>query len=227
MVTDEESDEKCHSMPTDCTPSMDALKDYVRLAMSKNDPSHDNTHIERVISLSTYILKQEQFNHEQKYDSSLIYVAALTHDVFDRKYNPDTTPDGKALFNILVEHGFSNHFADRVNDLVEYISFQTEISNPEDAKAALQRNPELAIVQDADRLDAIGGLGIARLFAFGSAKMPQRGLQGCVDHIQIKLAKLEGMMKTETGRRLARERTERLNVFRQWWDDEMALVQAS
>lgn len=80
--------------------------------------------------------------------------------------------------------------------------------------------PELAVVQDADRLDAIGAVGIARCFAFGSAKKPERGLEGCVDHFEDKLARLEGMMKTEMGKEMARERTRRIKEFERWWRDE-------
>ncbi|KAF2097399.1 hypothetical protein NA57DRAFT_57989 [Rhizodiscina lignyota] len=205
-------------------PDLENLRRDVHEVMSKNDPSHDATHIHRVISLSQYILKEEQSRTEQQYNSSLIHVAALTHDVFDKKYNPDLSPEKKGLHDLLVRHGWSSDFAEDVNDVVEYVSFSKEISNPEQAEAALRRNPELAIVQDADRLDAIGAVGIGRVFAFGAARMPQRGLCGCIEHFVDKLEILEGMMKTETGRRLAKERTERLRIFRQWWKEEMALV---
>lgn len=80
----------------------------------------------------------------------------------------------------------------------------------------------VAIVQDADRLDAIGAVGIGRTFAFGGAK--GRTLGDTLDHFDEKLLLLEGMMKTETGRKLAKERAERLRTFASWWEDETKSV---
>lgn len=76
----------------------------------------------------------------------------------------------------------------------------------------------MAIVQDADRLDAIGAVGIGRTFAFGGAK--GRTLEDTLEHFDDKLLLLEGMMKTETGRTLAKERSDRLKAFASWWKDE-------
>lgn len=88
----------------------------------------------------------------------------------------------------------------------------------------LRQYPEIAIVQDADRLDALGAVGIGRAFTFGGAKgvhgMRVKGMQSTVDHFEEKLEKLEGLMKTGEGRRLAAERTERVRAFRRWWEEE-------
>lgn len=83
--------------------------------------------------------------------------------------------------------------------------------------------PELAIVQDADRLDALGAVGIARCFTYLGAKGRGKGsweLEEAIEHFGEKLEKLEGMMKTESGREMARVRTERLREFRKWWVEE-------
>jgi uncharacterized protein len=76
----------------------------------------------------------------------------------------------------------------------------------------------VAIIQDADRLDALGAVGIGRVFAFGGAK--GRSMDDSIEHFDDKLFKLESMMKTETGRNLARERTERMRRFTGWWLEE-------
>lgn len=79
-------------------------------------------------------------------------------------------------------------------------------------------------MQDADRLDALGGIGIGRAFAYGGAR--GRGLGETVGHFEEKLVRLEGMMKTGEGRRLARVRGERVRVFRGWVREEMGMLGA-
>lgn len=74
-------------------------------------------------------------------------------------------------------------------------------------------------MQDADRLDALGAVGIGRAFTFGGAR-GDRGMRGTVDHFQQKLERLEGMMKTDEGRRMAGERMRRVEVFKGWWEEE-------
>ena len=85
-------------------------------------------------------------------------------------------------------------------------------------RGVLLQHPELAIVQDADRLDAIGAVGIGRTFSYGATR--GKGMEETLRHFEEKLEKLQGMMKTAEGKRLARVRAERLRVFRGWWVDE-------
>ena len=108
-------------------------------------------------------------------------------------------------------------------------------------KAVLDQHPELGIVQDADRLDAIGAIGVGRTFAFTGAKMPGRSMTETIEHFHDKLERLHCMMKvcihtdkqprpqltplqTNTGKQLARERTDRLETFRRWWDEEYEIT---
>lgn len=118
------------------------------------------------------------------------------------------------------------------------MSYSAETAAPERTRCTLAKHPELAIVQDADRLDALGAVGIARKFTYGGAvqgRMAARtrgddasaerrggkGWEATIEHFSEKLEGLQGMMKTGEGRRLARERTERLRVFRGWWHEEV------
>jgi HD superfamily phosphodiesterase len=87
---------------------------------------------------------------------------------------------------------------------------------------------ELAVVQDADRLDALGAVGIGRCFTFLGAQGKKYlgpgepwDMNNAIAHFQEKLVRLEGMMKTQTGREMARVRTQRLVEFRKWWEEEM------
>lgn len=111
----------------------------------------------------------------------------------------------------------------RVVEVVNNVSYSTEMRDPDRTRQVLSQHPELGIVQDADRLDAIGAIGIGRTFTFGGAKMPHLSMQRSREHIDEKLVKLEGLMKTKTGRQMARARTERLQLFAQWWDEECGL----
>lgn len=197
--------------------------------MSHYDASHDYKHIQRVLSLALSILEKEQIRKSTspptngaqiQYDTTLVTLGALLHDVGDKKYLEPGQDANTLVRDALLKRGAPSLLADRVQDLVLHVSFSTEKKDPQKIKDKIASIPELAIVQDADRLDAIGAVGIARCFTFGGAKGRANGLETSVEHFHEKLELLEGMMKTETGRELAKERTERLRIFRGWWESE-------
>ncbi|ROV93608.1 hypothetical protein VMCG_08046 [Cytospora schulzeri] len=195
---------------------------YVKEYMSHYDASHDYNHIQRVLRMSLVIFEKEreaQAPAEEQYNETLITLGALLHDVGDHKYLQPGQDSTTLVRDVLLERGCPAGLADKVQDLVLHVSFSTEKKDPEKTQRKIASIPELAIVQDADRLDAIGAVGIARCFTFGGAK-GRDGLDGSIDHFKEKLELLEGMMKTRTGKELARERTERLKVFREWWESE-------
>ncbi|GAB7352958.1 hypothetical protein MBLNU459_g3531t2 [Dothideomycetes sp. NU459] len=203
-----------------------STKDFVQQYMSRYDASHDFKHITRVFALAKNIMQQEmQMQHfvGLQYNAQAVLLAALLHDVGDHKYaQPGENPENQIAEHLL-EHGASPDLAMKVQLIAKNVSFSNEIKNPRMMRAVLEQHPELGIVQDADRLDAIGAVGIGRCFAYGAAKQPDRDLEGTLAHFTEKLERLESMMKTETGRRFARERTRRLQMFRQWWEEENAL----
>lgn len=216
-----------------------AMSAFVDKCMSDHDPSHNPAHVHRVVNLATTILKAEQaLIPEQHYDATVIKLAALLHDIGDRKYLPNlastTGSETEAVDPItmvqaaLLKHGAPPDLAQRVQIIVSHVSYTTECKDRAKIQFLINGDfPELAIVQDADRLDAIGAIGIGRTFTFLGAQGKKFAGEGkwemgnSIEHFGEKLELLEGMMKTETGREMARVRTERLRVFRGWWEEEM------
>ncbi len=119
----------------------------------------------------------------------------------------------------LLSFGAPEDLAIKVQRIVLGVSYSTECKDPAQTRAMIEKYPELAVVQDADRLDAIGAIGIGRTFTFGGAKGAKE-MAETIQHFEDKLVKLESMMKTVPGMRMARERTERLETFKSWWEEE-------
>ncbi|KAF2016457.1 hypothetical protein BU24DRAFT_450973 [Aaosphaeria arxii CBS 175.79] len=189
---------------------------YVHEYMSQpgHDNSHDFLHILRVVSNANRILEAElKANPAQKYDTSALFLAALLHDVGDRKYAKPGEDVEQQISRVLVELGAPEHLALKVQAIAKHVSYSVETKKPEAVKEVLLEHPELAIVQDSDRLDAIGAIGVGRAFSYGAAKCPDKPMSRAVDHFTEKLFKLEGMMKTTTGRELAQARHKILEDF--------------
>ena len=110
------------------------------------------------------------------------------------------------------------NFSDAVQLIVNNVSWSHEQKNRQAVAELCQRHHELAIVQDADRLDAIGAIGIARAFIYGGSK--GRPFEETILHFHEKLLKIKDWMKTESGRQLAESRTGRMETFLRWWNIE-------
>ena len=189
---------------------LEEVKTYVQSYMDQFDASHDYQHILRVCSLAHSVATREvQLDSTLHYHSHIITLASLLHDVGDGKYLRKGQ-DGKTMVeNLLINFGASVPLAKEVQEIVNHVSYSNEIKDPASVQECLLLHPELAVVQDADRLDAIGAVGIGRCFGYTVAR-GQGDLHEAVEHFQQKLEKLEGMMKTRTGKDLARCRTRRL-----------------
>ncbi|KAJ9641846.1 hypothetical protein H2199_005059 [Coniosporium tulheliwenetii] len=163
--------------------------------MEKFDASHDYQHIGRVLLLCEYILDTEYKNPPEGFNSDAVILAAYLHEIGDRKYATPGQHSEAHIAELLVELGADVMLAVKVQLIVDHISYSTEVKNPEAVESALLSHPELAVVQDADRLEALGAVGIARAFTFGGAMRPETKLEGTLEHFTEKLEKLEGMMK--------------------------------
>lgn len=197
---------------------------YVREYMSKYDNSHDYNHILRVVSNANRILQAEiKIEPSTQYDSTTLFLAALLHDVGDHKYTKPGDGIENEVSNALRHYGAEESLALKVQIIVKNVSYSNEVRNPTSVQEVLQKYPELAIVQDADRLDAIGAVGIGRCFSFGAAKMPEKSMDRAVEHFEEKLYKLASMMKTPTGKEMAQRRTKVLLDFGEEWKQETQL----
>jgi uncharacterized protein len=194
--------------------------DYVREYMSDYDASHDFSHIQRVLKLSKTIEAAERArNPELQVDGDVITLAALLHDVGDRKYLKPGEDATALVSDYLTSIGCAKEVATKTQLICTNVSYSNELRNESYVADLCNTIHELAIVQDADRLDALGAVGIARMFTFTGAKASDRGLS--TEHFYEKLLLLEGRMKTAAGEEMAKQRTKRMKVFLGWWFDEV------
>lgn len=194
--------------------------------MSKLDASHDWAHILRVGSLARHIYDRSLASGEVCETSCSLHkvlLAALLHDVADEKYVAADEDATTVLFRLLVRLGADETLATDVQTICHGVGYRNEVRDPAALAAAMAKHPEIAIVQDADRIDAIGAVGIGRVFTYGGAKTT-RSLAGSVHHFDYKLLHLVPLMKTQAGREIATERTERLRIFKEWWDEEYKMA---
>ena len=160
---------------------------------------HDDFHIQRVVSIAKKIA-----SNYLKIDAELLELIAWLHDIDDRK------------LSVAKNHVTVSEFLDTLEiDSAKkglVISEIKSLSYTATMQGFKMSSLEGKIVQDADRLDAIGAIGIARVFAYGGSKgrpiddLGQSG-QSSVDHFYDKLLKLEGLMNTPEGKSIAHERT--------------------
>jgi uncharacterized protein len=132
---------------------------FVKAQLKNAEGGHDWFHIERVYKNALLIAKEESCNLE------VVQLAALLHDIADSKFhNGDETIGPRTAKNFLEQENVNNETITHVLAIIENISFKG--GNFEQQF----HSKELDIVQDADRLDAIGAIGIARTFNYGGFK---------------------------------------------------------
>jgi uncharacterized protein len=175
------------------------LKDY--------DSGHDWWHIERVRKLSAYINKEESLA-----DPFIVDITALLHDTADSKFKGAVIDKGYQIIIEFLEKIGLAEMNDRILGVIKNISFSSRY------KAEKSSDPLLWVIQDADRLDAIGAIGVARAFNYGGFRNnkifdPETGTASTISHFYDKLLLLKGMMNTSTGKKLAVERHEYLETF--------------
>lgn len=198
---------------------------YAQDWMSQYDASHDWSHVQRVLNMALHLMKEEGriTGNADIYDQTVVTLAALLHDVGDRKYmRPEAKEDPKSMVHDFLAHkGAAYELAARVQDVINHVSYSNEVADPTSVTSCLQRHPELAVVQDADRLDALGAVGISRCFTYSAIKGDQEdSINDSLAHFESKLLKLERMMKTQSGRIEAQKRSQVIRDFMTQWQVE-------
>ena len=195
---------------------IDSIKNEVKKIMD-NDSAHDFEHIMRVYKNAQKICKKEKANEK------LVLSAALLHDIVsypksDKRSKLSSIHSAKKSEQILKKYDFSKEEITIISNAIRDHSF---------SQNKVPATIEGKILQDADRLDAIGAIGIARVFATGgSLKRPFYNIDDpfcktrkpndniwTVDHFYKKLLNLESLMNTKSGKTEAKKRTRVLKEF--------------
>lgn len=176
----------------------DAAIAYVEAFFRSDASGHDVQHTMRVYRTALRLAQAEGA------DAGIVSLAALLHDVDDRKISPDTHADCGHAVAFLREQGMDECTIAKIAEVICGVSFSENAGK-------VPKTIEGRVVQDADRLDAIGAIGIGRTFAYGGAH--GRNLDASIKHFHDKLLLLKDMMTTDEGKRLATERHAWLEAF--------------
>lgn len=172
-------------------------KEYIAALFEGHSDGHDLDHSLRVFSNAMIIAESIK-----DVDMEAIALASLLHDADDHKLF-DTKNNANAR-TFLKEHGIDDGRTDFICSIINSVSFSQNRGKKPDSTEGM-------IVQDADRLDAMGAIGIARTFAYGGKK--GRSLEDGIAHFREKLLLLKDELNTDAARKMAKTRHEFLEEF--------------
>ncbi|WP_121667243.1 HD domain-containing protein [Mesonia aquimarina] len=204
-----------------------ATKAFVKTELANAESGHDWFHVERVYKNALLIARQEAV------DLLVVKLAALLHDIADAKFHKgDETIGPKKADNFLKTLSVSKAQQEHIIKIIRYCSFKNR--NEEINFSSI----EFQIIQDADRLDAMGAIGIARTFNYGGFKnraiynpeiQPNLNMNKeeykhsnapTINHFYEKLLQLKDLMNTETGKKIAEKRHQFMEDFLAQFFDE-------
>ncbi len=193
---------------------------YIRNKLSGEHTGHDWFHTKRVWDLAKYIGKYESA------DLFVVELSALLHDIADWKFaSGDESVGPQKAREWLLSLNLNNEVVNSVCQIIQEISFRGS------GVKSLPQTIEGKVVQDADRLDAIGAIGIARTFAYGGAKNQEiynpntktkphnsfdeykNSKTTTINHFYEKLLLLKGLMNTKTAKIIAQKRHDYMENF--------------
>lgn len=217
---------------------------HVRTHMRQfNDCSHEWSHVERVRAMALRIAHAENERQPGRVNLQIVELAALLHDVGDFKFLTAEKTSEAVLREFMQQAQYPECLQEAIAWIHGRISFRHELAHPDDVHGPHQA--ELFCVQDADRLEAIGAIGIARCFAYNGARniplldrdapplvaltrqqydqMALTNKSNARNHFYEKLLKIAAMVKTPLGREEAARRHALLYDFIVEFDRECGL----
>ncbi|MAC87084.1 MAG: phosphohydrolase [Gammaproteobacteria bacterium] len=202
--------------------------DFVKETLEGAEGGHDWFHIERVYKNALLISENE------KVDPFTVQLGALLHDIADAKfYDGDESIGPKKAREFLKKQYVDEDIIIHIENIILFISYKSSLDASEKFTS-----PELDVIQDADRLDAIGAIGIARCFNYGGFKnrslydptiepnlemtkeQYKKSTAPTINHFYEKLLLLKDKMNTKTGLLLAKERHKYMEGFLQQFYEE-------
>ena len=202
---------------------------FVKKELKNAEGGHDWFHIARVFKNSILISKDE------KVDVFVVSLAALLHDIADPKfYNGDETVGPRVAIKFLKEQEVHEQIINHVVHIIKHISYKNSFNTASKKFTSI----ELEVVQDADRLDAIGAIGIARCFNYGGFKnralydpeiIPNLNMTKeqykksdapTINHFYEKLLLLKDKMNTASGKKIAIQRHAFMETYLQQFYNE-------
>ncbi|MGL5315337.1 MAG: HD domain-containing protein [Peptostreptococcaceae bacterium] len=198
---------------------IEKTKEFVKDKLHQEGSGHDWYHIERVYNLSTHIADKENANR------FIVELTALLHDIDDWKFSNNNESSTSTTEEFLKAQGVTEESIESITQIIKTMSYKGGVVNSN------QETIEGMVVQDADRLDAIGAIGIARTFTYGGYKnrliydpevepMEFSSLDEVkykenhtINHFYEKLLKLKDLMNTDTAKELAAKRHKYMEDF--------------
>jgi uncharacterized protein len=194
--------------------------DYVKATLAEAEAGHDWWHIYRVWQNARHIATKEKVN------LLVVELSALLHDIADAKFHDGDENIGPSMAGtFLNSQGVEPSIVQHIENIIRHLSFKSSFDESSWTSAELQ------VVQDADRLDAIGAIGIARAFSYGGYKgrtfydpaIPpnlnldkesyQKSTAPTINHFYEKLLLLKDRMNTQTGKEMAEERHRFMEIY--------------
>lgn len=202
--------------------NLDKVKSLAKRELKSDPTGHDYLHVQRVADLSMRLVADD---HDQV-DYDVMLAASYLHDVIDEKLFKDHVEQQvEKVTQVLQNSGFSETEIGDILDIIQHMSFSKNIEHH------YPLSKEGQYVQDADRLDALGAIGIARAFAYGgkhnqliynynikpqeitSHRQYRQHQATTFNHFYEKLFKLENLMNTAAGKKEAQQRTDFMKKF--------------
>ena len=196
---------------------IEETKIFVKNYMKSYDESHDYKHIKRVKKLALKLAKKEKLNELSKFK---VIIASLCHDIGDNKYTNDENEQRTVLTNF-----FKGKLDDSIIEEIIYISTYTSLSKEilnmnmnmnmnmnNDDDENHNKNKILHCVQDADRIDSLGSIGISRYFIYGIRKK-NSNLEEIILNIKNRSKLIKKYIKTDYGKKLAKRKYKIIKLF--------------